>query len=74
MKTINFNDIDIVAGTTLYYEDNNIVRQFDTFGIDNEEFAKMQFATAVSICHSGKDIERHMQLNGIDGVYEEYTI
>lgn len=73
MKTININDIEIVAGTTLYYEDNNIVRQFDTFGIDNEEFAKIQFAAALSICHN-KDIEKHMQLNGIEGTYDEYEI
>lgn len=74
MKTINFNEIEIESGTTLYYDENGIVRQFDTFGIDDEEFAKMQFAAALSICHTDKDIEKHMLLNGIEGVYEEYII
>lgn len=66
---IKYDDIALYYANTMCYlaEDGTNV-QFETIeDIEDVEFAKMQFAAALNLCNTSKEVERHMRINGLEG-------
>lgn len=74
---ITINDIETITNETIAYIDNdNVCYQFDSFEPMNEEKlkdAKTQLATILNISNKDREsIEKHMEINGFDGVVDVY--
>lgn len=73
---ITINDIDFTDNKTIgYIDDNNICYQFDSFEPMTREKlndAKTQFVTILNLSRDRESIEKHMTINGHDGVVAIY--
>lgn len=75
---ITNKDIEIINNETIeYIDDNNICYQYETWDpMSKKEFedAKSQFALILNISDRSEEaIEKHMQINGFDGLADVYT-
>lgn len=74
---ITKNDIQAIDSVTIsYIDENNITYQYIIWGtmtLQELEDAKSQFALILNISdRSEKSIEKHMLLNGFDGIADVY--
>ena len=74
---ITANDIQIIDCETIsYIDENNITYQYETWDpmtLSELEDAKSQFAMILNISdRTAEVIEKHMQLNGFDGIADVY--
>ena len=75
---ITINDIDnTVNNDMIMYIDENFTYQYETWDpmtLQELDDAKFQFAMILNISdRSAEAIEKHMQLNGFDGIADVYT-
>lgn len=76
---ITKNDIETISNSTLaYISDSNICYQFDSFEpMDKAQMsdAKTQLAMILNISNRDREsIEKHMQINGYDGIVDVYEV
>ena len=72
------NDIQVIDCETIsYIDENNITYQYETWDpmtLSELEDAKSQFALILNLINESprRSIEKHMKLNGFDGIADVY--